>query len=200
MSEIYTGVHFKTIFRTREAPRNPETQILMQWCHHFADQGLAPKRDNGYAGNLSFRTENGFIITAAGADLGNLGGDDLVQVTDANRDHNSVTVDGKKEPSSESFLHHAIYAARPQAQAVFHGHDQLVLRYGQNMHLPVTAREQPYGTLDLVDEIMQVLDNHSYIVIRNHGFIALGSDMDQAGQEALEKHQLARQYADSAAG
>ncbi|MFC1583557.1 class II aldolase/adducin family protein [Candidatus Neomarinimicrobiota bacterium] len=196
----YAGVRFNTIYRTGGIPSKFDLQRLKQWCQRFADMDLAPRRDNSYAGNLSIRAEHGFVITAAGAGLGNLGADDLVQVIDINRDLHSVTVQGEKEPSSESFLHHAIYAARPQVHAVFHGHDELVLRYWQNMHLPVTEKEQPYGTLELVDEMMQTLGNHSYIVIRNHGFIALGTDMDRAGDEALEKHRIARHHADLSVG
>jgi L-fuculose-phosphate aldolase len=200
MPEKYAGARFKTIFLTEEIPENGEVSRLKKWCQCFADLDLAPQRENAYAGNLSIRAEHGFIITAAGADLGSLGEDELVRVIDINRDHHSVTVYGKREPSSESFLHHAIYTARPRVHAVFHGHDELVLRYGQTMHLPVTAREQPYGTLELADEMLQVLGNHNYIVIRNHGFIALGTDMDQAGEEALEKHRIAQQFADLTVG
>jgi L-fuculose-phosphate aldolase len=200
MLEKYAGVRFTTIYHAEAVHHGPEVQRLKKWCQCFADMDLAPRRNNSYAGNLSIRAEHGFVITAAGADLGNLGEDELVQVIDINRDHHSVTVYGKREPSSESFLHHAIYAARPQVHAVFHGHDELVLRYRENMHLPVTERERTYGSLDLVDEVMQILGNHSYIVLRNHGFIALGTDMDQAGEQALEKHRVARHFAALTAG
>ena len=200
MADSYVGPRFQTVFQSKEIPHHPAVTKMIKWGRRLAELDLAPRQGNACAGNLSFRAPSGFIITAAGADLGNLTGDDLVLVVEVKQDPHSVTVQGKKEPSSESFLHHAIYAARPHVQAVFHGHDDLVLRCAQEIHLPVTAREQPYGSLELVEEVLQVLRDHNYLVIRNHGFIALGREMDQAGKEALEKHRLAQQFAESTTG
>jgi L-fuculose-phosphate aldolase len=200
MTEKYIGPRFNTVFLSKEIPYHPAVPHLMKWGRRFAELGLAPQRGNAYAGNLSFRAPSGFIITAAGADLGKLVDDDMVLVVEVTQDSHSVTVHGKKEPSSESFLHHAIYAARPQVQAVFHGHDELILQHAREIHLPVTVREQPYGSLELAKEVLQVLGVHNYTVIRNHGFIASGKDLEQAGQEALEKHRLAQQYAESTTG
>ena len=200
MANLYVGPRFQTVFQSKEIPHHPAATNLIKWGRRLAELDLAPQQGNAYAGNLSFRAPSGFIITAAGADLGNLTDDDLVLVVEAKQDPHSVTVHGTKEPSSESFLHHAIYDAKPQVQAVFHGHDELILQYAQEIRLPVTAREQPYGSLELVKEVLQVLGTHNYIVIRNHGFIASGKDLDRAGNEALEKHRLAQRHAKSSTG
>ena len=49
-----------------------------------------------------------------------------------------------------------------------------------NQHgVPVTAREQPYGTPELVAEILQVLDGHKLVIMRQHGFVSLGGTMEE---------------------
>jgi ribulose-5-phosphate 4-epimerase/fuculose-1-phosphate aldolase len=50
--------------------------------------------------------------------------------------------------------------------------------------LPVTAREQPYGTAELVAEILQVLDGHKIVIMRQHGFVSFGATMAEAGRVA----------------
>lgn len=50
----------------------------------------------------------------------------------------------------------------------------------------MTAREQPYGTTELVSEILSALDGHRFVVMRNHGFVSFGTTMKEAGREAEE--------------
>lgn len=72
----------------------------------------------GYSGNLSLRLDNGFILlTGAGTAKGRLKEDDLVVVTVT-----GDVVTGKRQPSSESSLHLAIYNAFPGCGAILHTH------------------------------------------------------------------------------
>ena len=54
--------------------------------------------------------------------------------------------------------------------------------------LHVTRREDPFGSVALVRRVLEILDDHTFIVMRNHGFLALGVDMESAGQLALRVH------------
>lgn len=191
MTEIYTGTKFKTRFVEEVIPYHQDMGKLKQWGKRFFDLGLAPTSDIGGAGNLSFRTNNGFIITATSADLGDLQKEDFVEVISADRDHREIVCKGVREPSSESFIHDAVYRKRTDVRAVFHAHADFVLFHARELSVPVTKREQPYGTISLMDEVINILGNHLYILIRNHGFLALGSSMDQAGEEALRQHEQA---------
>ena len=194
MTEAYTGPRFTTHFLARKIPKHSGIIELSEWSKTFAVLGLVPEVPDGFAGNLSFRTKDGFIITAAGANLENLRENDIVEVTDVDDDKRETIAIGKKEPSSESFLHHAIYQKRSDVHAIFHIHDEEVLNYQDKLHLPVTENEQPYGTLKLVKEVLKVFKHHNYIIIKNHGILSLGNTMERAGQEALRLHNQAIRF------
>ena len=55
---------FKVLHRDRTPNRYPQqTERLLHWCRIFDEEGLAPVAGGASAGNLSFRTPNGFVIT-----------------------------------------------------------------------------------------------------------------------------------------
>jgi ribulose-5-phosphate 4-epimerase/fuculose-1-phosphate aldolase len=56
------------------------------------------------------------------------------------------------------------------------------------MCLPVTRREEPFGSISLVRRVLEMLGDHTFVVMRNHGFLALGADMESAGGLALRVH------------
>ena len=187
MSEIYSGTKFKTTFKEKKVLNNEKIDELTKYCNKFAELGLAPFVDGGHAGNLSFRTENGFIITAAGADLSKISKEDFVEIIDVNNDE--VTVIGTKEPSSETLMHDSISQKRQDVNAIFHGHDKIVMEKLQD--LPITEKEQPYGSKALADEVIKVINNNNYIIIKNHGILSLGKTMEQAGTLAIKTHNKA---------
>ena len=82
---------------------------------YMMDNGLAW----GNAGNISARLdEDGFLITATGTFLGELGEDDFAACSLAARGESPV-MPGKK-PSKEVPMHRAIYESRPDIGAVLH--------------------------------------------------------------------------------
>jgi L-fuculose-phosphate aldolase len=177
--EVYVGTKFRTLVIRPDAPRNDE---LLQWCRRWAAAGFIGKA----MGNLSVRHETGFLITPTGSDPAKLTPDDLVYVISAQFAPPALTVAGQHEPSSESLMHAAIYAARPSVGAVFHGHSDAILGAAGRLGLPVTQRERPYGTPAMADAVLDVLSGHSLVIMRNHGFVALGRTMAEANA-AVEK-------------
>ena len=176
MTEVYTGTKFRTIFARRETPSDRRLAELVDWCHRWARLGVV----GDTVGNLSFRTANGFIINRTAGDLGTIGAEEFVEVLRADFARGELTVAGIHEPSSESLMHAALYAARPAVNAVFHGHSAALLAAAERLGLPVTQRERPYGTAALADEILDVLSAHSVVIVRNHGFVAIGPTMAAA--------------------
>jgi ribulose-5-phosphate 4-epimerase/fuculose-1-phosphate aldolase len=187
--ELYTGPKFETIFLEKNIPGFSDLTRLIHWCSVFHRERLAPAHEKGTAGNLSFRlfpSGMAFMITAAGLTAKcRLQQHDFVCVEDCDLQQRKVFVNGNRQPSSESLMHYQIYQIRPDISAVFHGHHQYLVEFGENLDLPVTATECQYGTVELAQSIIPVAANHDFFIIRNHGFVSLGQTMDQAGEKAI---------------
>jgi ribulose-5-phosphate 4-epimerase/fuculose-1-phosphate aldolase len=180
MPERYVGTKFRTIFARREAPHDVRLAELAAHCGRWAALGLG----GDTAGNLSCRTADGFLINRTAGDLGAITPDEFVEVLATDIAGRSVTVAGRFEPSSESLMHAGIYAARPEVNAICHGHCAPLLAAAERLGLPITAREQPYGTPELVGEVLAVLGEHPLVIMRGHGFVTLGRTMDEAAESA----------------
>jgi L-fuculose-phosphate aldolase len=178
MAESYTGTKIRTVFAHKDPPRDERLDELIHWCRRFSELGLAP---NG-AGNLSLRTAEGFIITPTGANLGLVKKESFVEVLRVDLERREVTAAGAHEPSSETMMHGAIYGARPDVKAVLHGHHDRLVGAAEDLGIAVTAAEKPYGTREVVDEVLKVLEKQPFLVIRNHGFVALGTTLTEAGR------------------
>ncbi|MBW2674898.1 MAG: class II aldolase/adducin family protein [Deltaproteobacteria bacterium] len=185
-------VSFTTVFTDNLPPVDSGIEELKGWCHRFHERGLTPSFEGSSLGNLSFRPEKGnnsFIITASQLEIKeNLTEDAFVRIHACDFDRGIVRASGTREPSSESMLHFEIYKARKEIGAIFHGHCAPILERAEEMRLPVTRREEAFGSSALVRRVLELLDDHTFVVMRNHGFLALGADMKSAGELALRVH------------
>ena len=185
-------VSFSTSFTDKYPPVDPAIKDLKRWCVRFHNLGLTPVYEGSSLGNLSFRlekSENAFIITASQLKLkNNLTEDAFVKVHLCDPDKTIVHASGTREPSSESMLHFEIYRKRNEINAIFHGHCGAILERAGDMQIPVTHREEPFGSAALVRRVLEILDDNSFIVMKNHGFIALGTDMKSAGELAVRMY------------
>jgi ribulose-5-phosphate 4-epimerase/fuculose-1-phosphate aldolase len=188
MSEGYVGVKFTTVYREKLSPQHSDLDTLKEWCHLFHEKGLAPPYPGGSYGNLSFRIErNSFIITGTCIGLKDtLGNDCFVEIHDCNATTKEILVTGTRPPSSETFMHYLIYQNRPDVQAIFHGHNQLITENAASLSIPETAKEVPYGTVELAESVLSILSSNTFFVIKAHGFVSLGKDMAEAGRLACD--------------
>jgi ribulose-5-phosphate 4-epimerase/fuculose-1-phosphate aldolase len=181
---------FKTEFIDDQLFNDPRLTTLKHWCAEFHRLGLAPLYSGGSYGNLSFRDRPGFnefFITASGLKLkADLSLNCFVKVVAVDSDRQLIMAVGSQAPSSESLLHHAIYQARKEVNAIFHGHSPAILNKGEKLKLPATLREEPYGSIALVNSVLETIGRHNFIIMKNHGFLSLGKTMDEAGQQAIE--------------
>jgi ribulose-5-phosphate 4-epimerase/fuculose-1-phosphate aldolase len=182
MPEQYVGTKFVTVFARREPPADKRIGELVDWCRRLAKRGVV----GDTVGNLSFRSANGFIINRTAGDLRSITRVEFVEVLTADIGSRQLTVAGAYEPSSESLMHAGLYRARPEINAVFHGHSERLLAQAGRCDLPVTRIEKPYGTTELVEEVLSTIDGHNLLVIRNHGFVSLGRTMHEAGTRVEE--------------
>ena len=187
MSESILRPKFKTVFIKKSAPSDPKLDQLKFWCGKFIESGLMPAHESGLFGNLSFRVREGsdiFIITASGAkDIDSSG--TFVKVTAVDLGKQVVSVEGMREPSSETLLHYLVYSKRKDIGAVFHGHSTDVMNKAKARDLPETSEEFAYGTHDLAKSVADIIDNRLFVIMKGHGFVSAGKDMDDAGNRVF---------------
>jgi L-ribulose-5-phosphate 4-epimerase len=116
-------------------------------------------------------------------------------------------VDGEGPAPSETALHTCVYRARPDAQAVCHGHPGIstlftvvdrplvaarnfAYRFAEG--LPVHADPTHIRTEDQGQAVAQTLANHSACLLRGHGTVVVGGSIEQVFMDCLDIEENAR--------
>ncbi|MFH0973686.1 MAG: class II aldolase/adducin family protein [Candidatus Micrarchaeota archaeon] len=213
MAEEYVGVKFSVSLRGTAPAIASDSRAaeLCEWSLRFHDLGMRPdyrKRNGGTAsaGNLSYRLregENAFVITPTGAPAVGLTPNELVLVDKVDEARRVVYARGGARgassgaasvtlgPSSESIMHHAVYAARRDVNAVFHGHSNEILRGAQRLGFAQTRKFEEYGTLELAREAVACLGRRNFLVLKEHGFLSVGAALREAGEQAMRLREKA---------
>lgn len=161
-------------------------EILCERKARARSEAKNPRVISEVLSRASFLNKEGFFITASFANLANLKKEDFVEVLNCAASAKEVTVNGKKPPSSETFLHYLIYKNRPDVNVIFHVHDEKIINNAQRLarefKIPVTKEEKPYGTIELAQEVKKVLGKNNYVIMKNHGVIGMGKDVNKAGE------------------
>jgi ribulose-5-phosphate 4-epimerase/fuculose-1-phosphate aldolase len=185
-NENYLGIKFELKIISEDSPYHSLLPKLKKYCEAFHILNYAPDNEDGSAGNLSFRVakaSDAFIVTCSSTKLRpEMPDSDFAAVHKVELERNAVEAVCVRAPSSESLMHGALYRARPEINAIFHGHDDAIIRLASTTHIPETETEQAYGTPELVCEILQIPNNPNFIILKNHGFVALGKDMEDAAR------------------
>lgn len=182
----YTGVKFEAI-RLDEEPPNGFDELfpLFKECADLASKhGMVPQN----AGNFSMRFADGMAITASEANLEVLEKEEVVYVPYCSVDEMKVKYIGTRKPSSETLLHYMILQCRLDAEAVVHVHNipSSEVLAGK---VQETEREEPYGSLALAKTTCDTLGkDDGPIVMKNHGYVAVGSDFMAAAQRIISTH------------
>ena len=188
---------FRVRYRDRVPNRYPrEMEELLLWCQAFDEEGLAPVEGGASAGNLSFRTPSGFVITPTRSRLKTgISWTTLVEVVRSDWRQFEIHVLGERAPSSDSFLHERIYAHRPDVMAVFHGHNDVILRQAESLkgqhEVAVTGGARSFGTPEDAEETAREIGQHNAIIRLGHGFVTAGRTQKIAGDLALALHRAA---------
>jgi len=164
-------------------------------------RGLSP----GTSGNLSARADGGFLMTPTNSSLGALDPSRLSRL-DAGGNH----LDGDP-PTKEVWLHLAMYAERPEAQAIVHLHSThavavacledvdeddvlppltpyYVLRVGR---LPLVPYGRP-GDPALSGAVRERARTSHALLLANHGPIVAAPTLAQAAAAAEEIEETAK--------
>ena len=161
--------------------------------------GMMPNK----SGNLSCRTDAGFLVTPSGVPYAELSPQQVVAVAT-----DGTAEPGAPRPSSEWRMHAAIYAARPDALAIVHTHSPKATALAcAGLGLPAfhymialaggDVRCVPYatfGTAELAEHALEGLAGRRAVLLANHGVVAIGPTLDAARAVAFEVENMAGQY------
>ncbi len=179
---------------------NDVRQRLLETARRMNALGI----NQGAAGNISFRTHEGFIITPSAKHYDEMQADELVEVA---LDSGEVLSGGR--PSSEWRFHRDIYRAREEVDVVLHAHPVFCTALAcQRRSIPAfhymvavaggksieCADYALFGTQALSNHVLKALEDRRACLMANHGMIALGSDLRGALALAVEVETLAAQY------
>ncbi len=187
--EQYQGVKFQHQQIKTTFSYDHRLTLLNHWAYLFSELGLAPIHSNGAYGNHSYRTgATSFIITkSAMIPAKTLRPQDFCHVIGFEEHTTTFITEGTSPPSSESFLHNALYETLPHINSILHGHCSLLNIYADALNIPVTKQFHDYGTQELAESALELVNQPIlFFILRDHGFVSLGEDIDSAGKLTLK--------------
>jgi len=159
--------------------------------------------NRGTSGNLSVRTETGFLVTPSALPYDQCKSNDIVSM-----DLKGNAVSSRK-PSSEWRFHRDIYLQWHDVGAVLHAHPPWSTTLAC-LQTPIPAfhymvavaggddiRCAPYatfGTQTLSDYALEALQNRKACLLANHGLICMEANLDKVLALAIEVENLACVY------
>lgn len=185
--EKYKGSKFKTIFLSNNLPSTYESKELIKWFRKFHDIGIAPEYKLGSSGNLSFRYKKGFVIKSTKTYFDKINEKELVFVEKFEK--NTAYVHGRMLPSTELQMHQIIYRNKKDVNAIFHLHDYEIMKHAKKFKIPIT-RVTEAGTEKIGYDVLRHVDDKNFVIMKNHGVVSLGKNMQEAGFAVLKYHAL----------
>lgn len=149
----------------------------------------------GTCGNISTRIpqQKKIIITPSGIPYHLVNPEDLVIVSFDNK------IQGKQKPSLETPLHLAVYKKRDDLETIIHTHSRYALAVSAvKTSVPVFIDEifshiggeiavVPYalpGSKELAENTIKKLEDKNAVLLRNHGAVCCGKNLQDAFQTA----------------
>jgi L-fuculose-phosphate aldolase len=172
---------------------------VIKTCLRMNEEGI----NQGTSGNVSVRTDEGFLITASGIPYEKMKPVHVVEM-DLEGGYR-----GDFLPSTEWRMHLDIFKARPEAQAIVHVHsiyatalaclrkDVPAFHYMIGVTGGVSLRVSDYaefGTQALSDTMLKAMEGRKACLLANHGQIAFGPTLGKALWLAGEIEALCQQY------
>ena len=181
------------------ATRATLSQQVIDTCLAMNTQGI----NQGSAGNVSVRFEDGFLITPSGMSYANLRPEHIVHVDLAGNSGDALIA------SSEWRMHCDIYADRPEAGAVLHAHSIFATSLScLRLNIPAfhymvavaggndirCSDYALFGTQELSNSMLNALVDRRACLLGTHGMICYHDNLDRALWLGVEVETLAKQY------
>jgi len=179
-----------------------EREALLEAARRMAELGL----NEGTAGNLGLRVEEGLLVTPSALAYGVMTPQDMVLL-----DWEGAVLDAPdtRRPTSEWRFHRDILASRTGFGAVAHCHSRyattiaclgeaiLAIHYMVAIAWGNNIRCAPYSTFgepQLSEAALMALEGRKACLLAHHGQIACGETLEKALDLALEVESLAALY------
>ena len=177
--------------------------LIVQMAKSLFDRGLT----FGSSGNISVRTEDGWLMTPTGCSMGNIEPEKISKL-----DISGNLISGDL-PTKESFLHLAMYEKRPQDSAVVHLHSTHSVAVScledinpKNVLPPITAYYAmrigtlplipyfPPGDIKLAKVVREMASEHHAVLLANHGPVVSGKCLQDAVYATEELEETAKLF------
>jgi L-fuculose-phosphate aldolase len=173
-------------------------EAVIDTCLKMNEEGI----NQGTSGNVSVRTDEGFLMTASGVPYHKMKREHVVEM-DLDGGYR-----GDYLPSTEWRMHHDIFKTRPEAGAIVHTHsiyatalaclrkDIPAFHYMIGIAGGTTLRcatYAEYGTQELSDVMLKAMKDRQACLLANHGQIAFGENRAKALWRAGEVETLCHQ-------
>ncbi|MFH2036704.1 MAG: class II aldolase/adducin family protein [Candidatus Zixiibacteriota bacterium] len=160
---------------------------IIEYGARLYKSGLIASSD----GNISVKIKiNEILITASGIAKGFMTEDNIIEINLRGENTSS-----QKKPSSEYLMHTFIYINRPDIAACVHAHPpfttalstvnlvppvsllpEAVITIGEIAQIPYA----PVGTPAVPRQIEPYISNCNAFILKNHGVLTMGADLDEA--------------------
>lgn len=174
--------------------------LLVEYGKKLLMTGLV----QGTWGNVSVRLDDKYmLVTPSGLDYNRLTPLDEVKV-----ELETGEYEGDLKPTSETAFHCGLYLLRPEIGAVMHTHAKYCAVFAA-AHMPLEIADKEIaaelgdllpiaeyglsGTKKLAGNILSVMGTAPGCLMRNHGMIAVGEDVEQAFDRCLKMEHAAEE-------
>jgi L-fuculose-phosphate aldolase len=163
---------------------------MVEISSYLYEKRLVP----GKSGNISIRFKNNeheqIAVTPSGLSLKALDENDII-IVDIN---GNIIYSTDKKPTSELLMHLKIYHNREDVNAVVHTHSPIATGFsfaGEKIERiegfgPIQVQFIPFvdyyspGSVELAEAVSKALKKTDTIILKDHGIVALGKNLDEA--------------------
>ncbi len=163
---------------------------MVEISNYLYEKGLVP----GKSGNISIKFKNNadeqIAVTPSGLSLKALNENDIIIVDMKG----NMTYRTGKKPTSELLMHLKIYYNRDNVNAVVHTHSPIATGFSfanekiermegfgpiQSQFIPSIEYYSP-GSVELAETVSKALEKTDAIILKDHGVVTLGKNLDEA--------------------
>ena len=150
---------------------------------------MTPGKSGNISTKISYKNRNNILITPSGVSLKHINLKNVIVV-----DEEGNKLEGHGKPSSELIMHLEIYKKRVEVNGIVHTHSPYATGFsfsGEKIpHLEGFGKIKKYylnevdyatpGSMELAKIASNGLENEDMLILKNHGVLAIGTDLNEA--------------------